>query len=243
MHTRVAPGNDPAVLNRYAKAAGVAMLLSIVFGFIGEMYLPRQIIVRGDAAATAANLLADPSLIRVTFAAYLVEGICDVLLAALFYVLLRPVDRNLALISAFFGLVSMLMFAVAQTSFFSASLAVRDTAGMDAFSAEQRSALAYLAIRISTTTAGLFLCMYGIASMIRGYLIARSWYLPKVLGALFVIGGAGFFLRSITWILAPAVSSPIMLIPMAVAGIPLMLWLLIRGVDVHAFQAENPRPT
>jgi hypothetical protein len=219
------------VLARYARIAGVAMLLSIVFGFLGEMYLPDRIVVRGDAAATAANIVGNPTLFRLNFAAYLVEGICDIALCVFFYILLRPVDRNLALLSAFFGIASMVTFAVAQSSFFAASLVLGDTAGMDAFASGQRNALAYLAARISGTIAWLFLCLYGIASMIRGYLIARSTYLPRILGILFIIGGAGFFLRTATYLLAPQFSSPLLLIPMAAAGIPMTGWLLFRGID------------
>ena len=219
-----------ASLQRYARAAGVAMLLSIVFGFLGEMYLPNKIIVGGDAAATAANISRNPTLFRLTFASYLVEGICDVALLVFFYILLKPVNRNLALLSAFFGIVSMVTFAVAQSSFFAASLILRDTGGMEAFTANQREALAMLAVRIAPMIAALFLCMYGIASMIRGYLIARSGYLPRILGILLVIGGAGFFLRSTTYLIAPSLSSPILLLPMAVAGLPLMAWLLFRGI-------------
>jgi hypothetical protein len=102
---------------------------------------------------------------------------------------------------------------------------------MTSFSTDQRNALAYLALRIAGTIGWLFLCLYGIASMIRGYLIARSGYLPKLLGILFIIGGACFFLRSATYLLAPKYSSPILLLPMALAGIPTMLWLLFRGID------------
>jgi hypothetical protein len=184
----------------------------------------------GDATATAANLLANPGLVRVSFATYLVEGICDLALAGIFYILLKPVNRNLALLSAFFGIGSMVLFAVAQSSFYSATLAVGDTAGMAAFSPDQRNAIAMLAVRISHTVAGLFLILYGIATLLRGYLIARSGYLPKLIGILFMIGGAGFALRTITLLLAPAYSSILMLIPMALGGIPLMLWLLIKGV-------------
>jgi len=220
------PSND---LQRYARVAGVAMLLSIVFGALGEAYLPGRIIVSGDAAATAANIVNHPTLFRLTFASYLVEGICDILLAVVFYVLLEPVDRNLALISAFFGIGAMVTFAIAESAFFSSSLIVRDGAGMGSFTAEQRNALAYLAIRISTMIAALFLILYGIATMMRGWLMARSGYFPKWIGILLVIGGAGFVLRTVTYILAPSLSSPIMLMPMALGGIPLMLWLLIRG--------------
>src|SRR4051794_21312240 len=85
-------------LSRYARAAGVAILLSVVFGALGEAYIPGRIIVNGDAAATAANILNHPTLFRLGFATYFVEGICDITLCLLFYVLLRPVNRNLALL-------------------------------------------------------------------------------------------------------------------------------------------------
>ena len=216
-------------LPRYARVAGVAMMLSIIFGAVGEAYIPGRIVVNGDAAATAANIVAHPVLFRLGFATYLVEGICDIALSVIFYILLRPVNRNLALISAFFGIASMVTFASAESSYYVASLVVRDTAGMGAFTAEQRNALALLALRISATIAGLFLALYGIATMIRGWLIVRSGYIPAVFGVLFIIGGAGFFLRTATLLLAPSYSKTYLLFPMAVAGVPFMLWLLLRG--------------
>jgi hypothetical protein len=226
-----AEDRDGLVVSRYARIAGVAMLLSIVFGLLGEMILPGRIVVARDPAATAANILGNPMLFRLTFAAYLVEALCDVALCVFFYILLKPVDKRLALLSAFFGIASMVMYAVGQSSFFASYLVLGDSPGMTSFSTDQRNALAYLALRIAGTIGWLFLCLYGIASMIRGYLIARSGYLPKLLGILFIIGGACFFLRSATYLLAPKYSSPILLLPMALAGIPTMLWLLFRGID------------
>jgi hypothetical protein len=220
----------PETLRRYARVAGLAMLLSIVFGALGEAYLPGRIVVSGDAAATAANIIAHPTLFRLTFAAYLVEGICDALLAGLFYVLLKPVDRNLALIAAFFGLVAMVTYATSESAFYAASMVLRETSGMAAFTAEQRNALSLLAMRLANTIATLFLITYGIAMMIRGYLMARSGYIPKVLGILMMIGGAGFILRTVTYLLAPSLSSTWLLIPMAIGGLPLMVYLLLKGV-------------
>jgi hypothetical protein len=206
------------------------MLLSIVFGALGEAYLPGKIIVSGDAAATAANIVNHPGLFRAAFATYLVEGICDIALAAIFYILLKPVNRNLALISAFFGIASMVTFAIAESAFFASSLIVRDAAGMGSFTAEQRNALAYLSLRISTMIATLFLILYGTATTIRGWLMFRSGYFPKWIGVLMMIGGAGFLLRTTTYILAPSFSSAIMVMPIALGAIPLMLWLLIKGI-------------
>ena len=220
----------PDTLQRYSRIAGVAMLLSIVFGALGEAYLPGKIIVSGDATATAANIVNHPMLFRAAFATYMVEGLCDILLSVVFYILLKPVDRNLALISAFFGIASMVTFAISEAAFFASSLIVRDTGGMASFTVEQRNALAYLSLRISTMIAALFLILYGTATVIRGWLMVRSGYFPKWIGVLMIVGGAGFFLRTTTYILAPSLSSWLMLLPMALGGIPLMLWLLIKGI-------------
>jgi hypothetical protein len=228
---RSTDNRDGLTVSRYARVAGVAMLLSIVFGLLGEMVLPGKIVVSRDPAATAANILGHPTLFRLSFAAYLVEGICDVALCVFFYILLRPVDRNLALLSAFFGIASMVTYAVSESSFYAASLVLGDSSGMGAFTPDQRNALAYLAIRISGAIAWLFLCLYATATMIRGYLITRSTYIPKFLGVLFILGGAGFFLRTATYLLAPSYSSQLLLMPMAVAGISMMGWLLFRGID------------
>jgi hypothetical protein len=238
MATPVLAGVVDDSLASYARAAGVAMLLSIVFGAIGEAWIPGRIIVTGDAAATAANIVNHPTLFRLGFATYLVEGICDISLCVLFYVLLKPVNRTLALLSAFFGIGAMVTFAVSESAYFVSSLVVRDASGMAAFTSEQRDALALLSLRFSATIARLFLALYGIATMLRGYLIARSGYFPRAFGVLFMIGGLGFFLRTATYLLTPAYSNDLMLMPMAVAGIPFTLWLLIRGVG----GTLDPRP-
>jgi hypothetical protein len=241
MATLTAPDPaDLASLPRYARAAGVAMLLSIIFGALGEAYIPTRIIVSGDAAATAANIVGNPTLFRLGFATYLVEGICDIALCVLFYVLLKPVNRNIALLSAFFGMASMITFAIAESAYFVSALVLRDAGGMASFTIDQRNALALLSLRISATIAALFLGIYGIATMIRGYLIMQSRYIPRLLGVLLMIGGAGFFLRTATFILAPRYSTDLMLLPMAAAGIPFMLWLLIRGVRSLPAAASGP---
>lgn len=229
MATAIQPA-EYVSLPRYARYAGVALLLTVVFGLIGEAYVPSQIIVRGDAAATAANITNNPTLFRLGFASYMIEGICDIALIVLFYLLLKPVNRTLALLSAFFGIASMVTFAVAESAYFASSLIVRDTAGMESFSTEQRNALALLSLRISGMIATIFMTLYGIATMLRGYLIMRSRYFPAVFGVLFMIGGAGFFLRTFTYILAPGFSSELFVLPMAVAVIPFMVWLLVRGI-------------
>src|SRR6266576_2703163 len=133
---------EGAVGQRYARAAGILLLLSIVFGSWGEAYVPSKLIVSGDAAATAQRILASPFMFRTGFAAYLIEAACDVTLALVFYVLLRPVDRHLALLSAFLGIVATVTYAFAECFYFAPSLLLSGADYLRTFTAEQLNSLA-----------------------------------------------------------------------------------------------------
>src|SRR5436309_344088 len=108
-------------IQTYARIAGVLLLLTIIAGGFGEAYVPSKLLVGSDANATAENFRAFDWLFRVGFAAYLVEAVCDIGLSLVFYVLLKPVHKHLALLAAFFGLVSTAVFAGAELFNFGAS--------------------------------------------------------------------------------------------------------------------------
>jgi hypothetical protein len=220
-------------LRTYAKAAGILLLLSAICGGLGEAYIPSKLIVAGNAAATASNIRASDFLFRLGFATYLVEGLCDVAVAFVFYVLLRPVDKNLALLSAFFGLVSTATFAVCELFYLAVSLVLKDAAYLQAFSPDQRSALAMLLLRAYGLGGGAFLAFYGTASLIRGYLMFRSRYIPKFLGVLLAIAGACFVIKTFTLVLAPAYSTDLLLLPMFLSLLAMTGWFLIKGIDAQ----------
>jgi hypothetical protein len=225
----------------YAKVAAALLVLSMIGGFFGEFYVPNRLIVSRDAAATARNIVELDSLFRWGFAAYLLEAVCDIALSLVLYVLLRPVHRNLALLAAFFGLVSTATFAIAELFVFGTTLILSGGEYLKSFSPDQLNTLAYLWIRMSALCAGVFMVFYGIASAIRGYLIYRSGYLPKAVGGLLMLGGFGFIARSLVLVLAPAYASDAFLFPMFIAGVSLTGWMLIKGVDVAKWEAKVER--
>jgi hypothetical protein len=230
---------DAPSIQRYARTAGVLMLLSVVFGYLGEMYIPSQFMLPREAAAETTRRIAGSLLLyRAGFAAYLVEAVCDVGLALLFYVILRPVSRPIALAAAFFGLVSTTLYAVGEIFYFIPTIWAGDPEFMRAFTPDQVNALTILSHRIFSRVGWGFLAFYGIATMLRGWLILRSGFLPRALGALLVVGGAGFVGKNVTYVLAPSYSSGLFLAPMALAGIALTFWMLLKGVDVAAWEAR-----
>jgi len=214
----------------YCRAVGIFLILTMIGGYFGEMYVPSQIMT-GDAAATVAQLRQNDGLFRLGFAAYLIEAFSDIVLAWLFYLLLRPVHRDLALLSAFFGVVSMSLFAVTQMFYFSAPIFLKGGEYLAAFSPPQLEALANVFLSLYARLSGLFTLFYGTAWIVRGCLTFTSAYLPRLLGALMVVAGLGFVAKNMTSLLASAYSSDMLLAPMFLNVVVLAVWMLFRGVD------------
>ncbi|MEA2766414.1 MAG: hypothetical protein QOK07_2818 [Gemmatimonadaceae bacterium] len=225
-------------IQTYAKVAGVLFLLSMLAGFFGELYAPSHIIVAGDAAATAKNIVANNLLFRAGFAAYLVEAVCDISLSLVMYEILKPVRKDLALLAAFFGLVSTAVFAVGELFYFGSSLIVGGAVSLKSFSPDQLNDLSLLSLKMYGLGSGIFMAFYGLATFLRGYLIYRSGFLPKALGALLALAGLGFIVSNFVLVLAPAYASDFLLLPMFLAGVSMTVWLLVRGVDVEKWEAK-----
>lgn len=223
---------SPDAIQAYARTAGVLGLISIMAGGFGEAYVPAVLVVPRDAAATAAGILTSESLFRWGFTAYLVEAVCDVGLTLLFYLLLRVVRKDLALLAVFFRLIGTAGFAMAQVFYFSALPIVGGADHLKAFSPEQLRTLALLSLNVSGYGQTVFTMFYGVGSVLLGYLMYRSRFLPKFIGVLLALSGVGFVAKTFTWAIAPSYSSSLLLMPAGVAALALTGWLLVKGVDV-----------
>jgi hypothetical protein len=228
-------------IQRYAKVAGVLLLISIVAGGFGEAYAPSRLIVAGDAGATVANIKSLEFIYRLGFATFLIESFADITLALIFYALLKPVNKELSLLAAFFGLTGTALFAFAELFYLAPTLFM--TVGpWKAFSTDQIDELILLSLRFYQFAAIIFSGYYGIAWIVRAYLMFRSDYLPKFLGVLMGIGGIGFLARNFLLILAPAYASPLLLMLLFPGALMLMVWLLVKGVDMPQWNSRlNPQ--
>lgn len=219
-----------------ARWIGILILISLVFGGFGEMYVSGHLVVPGDAGATARNIVAHETLFRLGYAAYVVEGLCDAALTGLLYLLLRPAGRELALIALLLRIVSTAAFAAAE-SFYYAALPILGGAGyLKAFAPAQVDALALLSLKLYGGAGVVPTLFYGVAWILLGRLIFVSGYLPKWLGALLMLGGLSFVVGMFAIVVAPAWSSPFFLLPMILAMLVLALWLLIGGVNLRGWE-------
>lgn len=220
----------------YARVGGILYLFIFVGALFGEGFVRGSLIVLRDPAATAHNILGSETLFRVGLAGEMLTCVCDVTLAMILYVLLRPVSRNLALLGAFFRLTFVAIYGVAKLFEIVALVALGGTDYLKAFEPPQLHDLAYLALKTHSLGYGASLLFFGFCCIVFGYLIQQSGYLPRILGALLVIGGVGYVVFSLAQMLAPDFTGkylfPWIMLPAFFGELGLALWLTVKGVDV-----------
>jgi hypothetical protein len=215
-------------------------LITIIAGGFGEAYAPGAVFVAGDPAATARHILGSESLFRWGFAAYLVEALCDATLTMVFWVLVRPVHARLAMLMVVFRIISTCGFGASEVLYFGALPTLRGTLTVSALEPGQMHALAYILLRIAAFGGSLFSTFYGAANIVFGWLIFRSGYIPRIFGVGMIFTGVAFVVYTFLLILAPAYASGLLLATAAVAFIPLILWLLVKGVNEEAWPIRCP---
>jgi hypothetical protein len=228
----VAVSRSEASPARYARIAGFLYLLIIVFGVFGELVIRSRLIVTGDAAATAVNILASESLFRFGFAADSIMLLSDVAIAVLFYVLLKPVSKTLALTAAAFRLTQAAVLGFNLLNYYAALLLLGGPEYAAAFDSGQLHSLAMLFLEMHAHGYDLGLLFFGLSSLILGYLVVKSGYFPRVLGYGLIAAAVVYLVGSSTRFLLPAYSSkltPLYAIPL-IAELAFCLWLLVRGV-------------
>jgi len=224
----------------YARVGGVLYLFIIVVALFGEVFARGSLIVPRDPTATANNILGSEMLFRVGLAGEMLTCACDVALAMILYVLLRPVNRNLALLAAFFRLTFVGIYGVAKLFEIAALVALGGTDTLKAFEPPQLHDLAYVSLSVHSLGYGASLLFFGFCCVLFGYLIRQSGYLPRILGTLLVIGGVGYVVFSSAQMLAPAFAAkylfPWIMLPAFAAELALALWLTAKGVDIPKWE-------
>ncbi|HTA25319.1 MAG TPA: DUF4386 domain-containing protein [Terriglobales bacterium] len=236
MSTTVMMGRIAEVSPRpSARITGIVYFLYFLTAVLGEFFL-KGLVVDGDAAATSNNLLAHQPLFRLGLATGLVATASYIAVTALFYGLFKPVDRNLSLLAAFFGLVGCAITAFGSLFQLAPFVVLGGAPYLNVFNIEQLRALALMFLKLNTLTADICLVLFGFYDLLIGYLIFRSTFLPRFLGVLMALAGLGW----LTFLYPPLANSlsPHVLVLGFLAELLLMLWLLVKGVNVQRWKEQ-----
>lgn len=230
-----------AAPRRWARVAGLFYLITIAAGVFAEMAVRGALVVRDDATATASNILAHESLYRAGLGADLVMLAAYVVVTVLFYRLFTPAGRSVALIATGFSFVGIAILAVNCLNYVAPLLLLGNEHYLSVFDTAQAQALALFALKLYGRGYVLAIVFFGTYCVLIGYLLYRSRLVPRTLGALMVIGGAGYLVDSFALLLFPAVSAtlPDLSVLGAVAELALSLWLVAFGIDTAKWGLHN----
>ncbi|KAF2515608.1 DUF4386 domain-containing protein [Flavobacterium foetidum] len=223
----------------YARLGGVLYLLIIIAGFFSETFVRNKLVVSGDVAATASNIVDNQLLWNIGISADLIMQILDLPVMIILYFLLRPVSKKLALLNLSFNLIQTAVLVANKLNLFAALFFLGDTEYLKSFSQEQLQTLSYLSIKLHNIGFGVGLIFFGFVCLIEGYLIFKSGYLPKILALLMSIAGFCYLINSFALILAPQFSHIVLLLPCLIAELALSLWLICKGVNLKIWKKKQ----
>lgn len=222
--------------SKAARIAGLLYLVAMATGLFAEFYVhfPSTLIISGDAAKTASNIMANEQLYRIGIANNIITFAIDVVLIWALYVLLKPVNRNLALLAVFFRLVETTIACVAIINSYVAMQFVSDADHLKVFDTNQIQALSILhdTYALTFVVVAIFL---GLGSTIFNYLLFKSRYIPKALAAWGIFASLLLLMSQFAIIIFPAVEKiiiPACYGPIVIDEIALGFWLLFKGANI-----------
>ena len=188
------PMSSPRLL---ARMTGLFMLLTILAGIVAQGFISERLINFRDAAATASNIVTHQALFQFGFTVYVVEMACQVMSVVFFYQLMKPVNRIVALLALCLELTGCIIKTLARV-FFIVPLSVLagvpsslgGVSSLKGFSMDQLQALTLVLLRVNDMGAGVALGFFGFSTLLGGYLVFRSTFLPRWLGVLSFVAGS-----------------------------------------------------
>src|SRR5438105_7568869 len=226
-----------------AKVAGVAGLLAFAIVVFGNYALLGPLIVAGNAAETARNVMAHQTQVRLALTCFLIYSVSVVVLLGALYVILKPVDPILALMGALFRLVFALLWLLAPLNLLGALRLLGSATYLQIFEADRLQALARLQIAANFDDYYLGLPFFGLAATVCSYLWLKSGYIPKPLAAFGVIASAWCVICAFVFLIFPhfnrVVNDYWFDSPMAIFELVVSFWLLFKGIGASTRSKPN----
>jgi len=220
-----------------ARIAGVFYLVTILTRMFVEIFVRNRLVVSDNAAATANNIVAHEPLWRLGFATDIIAFASYIALAALLYELLKPVNRSLSLVAAFFGLVASVVHAISSLFHLAPLVLLGGAPYLTVFTVEQLQALALVFLRLRAAAYhNIGLVFFGLYLLSVGILIFKSAFLPRIIGVVMVLAGLSY-MPFLSPPLARSMQPYILFFP-AIGQISLTLWLLVMGVNAQQWKEQ-----
>ena len=223
-----------------ARWAGFLYLIVIVGGIFAQLFVRDALVVSGDPAATARNIMAHPLRYRLGFTVEVFYLLCNVPLSFALYEVFKIVNRRVALVAVLFSYVGTAIEGVALLAHYAPLVLLTKSATLSVFSPEQLESAAYLSIRMFDYGFMIALSFFGWFCILMGTLIVKSTFFPRFVGVFLWIQGTAYLVNSFAHFISPTAGAKIFpfLLASGVAEISFCLTLLIVGVNLTRWREQ-----
>lgn len=226
-----------------AKFTAVLILVMAVIAPFSMLYIPSTLVVPGDAATTAHNIMASEGLFRLGLVGDSVVFLIELGVTVLLYRLLKPVNKTLSLVAASSRMAMAVIQGINLLNQFIVLLLLSGATYLTVFAPNQLEALVLLFLNAHATVVLIWGLFFGVHLVVSGYLIYMSGYISKIPGVLLIIAGFCYLIQSFGIILFPQNTALFTSIgSLSFLEVVLPLWLLIKGVNVDQWNKRVLKP-
>jgi hypothetical protein len=221
--------------DKAARIAGLIYLSMVLTGPTSLIYIPGKLVVRGNAEATAANVLNHQVLFQLWIIGDLWMAVIFICLGIALYRLLSTVNTTWALLMLGFVLVSAAVGFLGTLNSIAAGIFFRGDTFLNVFDEAQRNALGMLFLRLHSQATFINELFWGLWLFPFGLLVFRSGFLPRWIGVWLIINCFAYLILSPIALFAPAYYGTAFqyAMPVLFGELAIMLWLLIKGAKVE----------
>ena len=218
-----------------ARTAGFLYMLLIPLGVFGMLYVPNTLFVPGNVAATVSNIMANQTLFRSSIVIALLTQVVQIFVVLYLYKVLKPVNKNHAVLMVVFILVAVPIAMLNELNQFAVLLLLNGPDYLTVFSSDQIQALVALFLDLRHT--GIFIAQifWGLWLFPMGYLVLKSGFLPKIIGAFLIVACFGYLADSFIFFFVPDFGITFTGFTF-IGEVLITFWLLIKGVNVEEWE-------
>lgn len=224
-------------LSKAALIAGIGLLIMTLTVPFAEFKIIPDLVNPNSALETANNITNNLFLFNVAIFLIFITIVADIVVAWAFYVFLKPVNKSLSLLTAWFRLIYTGVYLVAVTNLIKVFTLTKGNSYLISNSKEQISELMLFYIKSYKYEWFFGLILFGIYLIILGFLVLKASYIPKIMGWLLVIAGLGYVVGHLKVFFYPNLDTSFSMFT-ALGELIFMLWLLIRGSRIKELQLD-----
>lgn len=222
-------------LSRAALIAGISLFIMLLTTPFAEFSIFPELIDHKAPLKTAENIINNKKLFSLAIFLILITLIADIVAAWALYIFLKPVNKSLSLLTAWFRLIYAAIYLIALFNLIEILGIIRSIEFINHTEMGQIHETIFMNIKAFRVEASFCLIFFGLYLILLSYLVFKASYIPKIFGVILAISGLSWIIDNLSHFFFPEINTKFLFI-LVFGELIFMLWLLIKGSRIKKVQ-------